>query len=79
MFRALHRVESNKGAAGVDGMTVAEFRPHLKARWAQIKERLLGGTYEPQPVLAVDIPKPGGKGTRRLGIPTVVDRLIQHA
>ena len=79
MLRALRRVESNKGAAGVDGMTVAELRPYLKAHWAQIKEGLLDGTYEPQPVRAVDIPKPGGKGTRRLGIPTVVDRLIQQA
>jgi RNA-directed DNA polymerase len=78
MLRALHRVESNKGAAGVDGMTVAHLRPYLREHWAQIKERLLDGTYEPQAVLAVDIPKPGGKGTRRLGIPTVVDRLIQQ-
>ena len=79
MLRALHRVERNKGAAGVDGMTVAGLRAHLKAHWAQIREGLLDGTYEPEPVLAVDIPKPGGKGTRRLGIPTVTDRLIQQA
>jgi len=79
MLRALHRVESNKGAAGVDGMTVAQLRLYVREHWAQIKERLLDGTYEPQPVLAVDIPKPDGKGTRRLGIPTVVDRLIQQA
>ena len=79
MLRALRRVERNKGAAGVDGMTVAELRLHLKEHWAQVKERLLDGTYAPQAVRAVDIPKPGGKGTRRLGIPTVVDRLIQQA
>lgn len=79
MLRALHRVESNNGAAGVDGMTVDELRPYLKTHWVQIKERLMDRTYMPQAVLAVDIPKPGGKGTRRLGIPTVVDRLIQQA
>jgi RNA-directed DNA polymerase len=79
MLTALHRVESNKGAAGVDGMTVSELRSHLKEQWLAIKERLLAGSYEPKPVRRVEIPKPDGKGMRKLGIPTAVDRLIQQA
>ena len=78
MFRALHRVESNKGAAGVDGIDSSGLRDLLKEHWPSIKEDLLAGTYRPQPVLGVQIPKPGG-GVRQLGIPTVVDRLIQQA
>lgn len=79
MLTALHRVESNKGAAGVDGMTVAELRAYLKEQWAEIKAKLLMDGYEPKPVRRVEIPKPDGKGVRKLGIPTVVDRLIQQA
>ena len=79
MLAALHRVESNKGAAGVDGMTVAELRAYLKEQWPAIRESLLLGGYEPKPVRRVEIPKPDGKGVRKLGIPTVVDRLIQQA
>jgi len=79
MLRALHQVESNKGAAGVDGMTVSELRAYLKEQWLVIKERLLSGSYGPSPVRRVEIPKPDGKGVRKLGIPTVVDRLIQQA
>jgi RNA-directed DNA polymerase len=78
MLRALRAVEGNAGAAGVDGMTSGELRGHLRARWEQLKRQLLEGTYQPQPVRRVDIPKPGG-GMRMLGIPTVVDRLIQQA
>lgn len=78
MLRALRAVERNAGAAGVDGMTTGELRGHLRARWEQLKRQLLEGTYQPQPVRGVDIPKPGG-GMRMLGIPTVVDRLIQQA
>ena len=78
MLQALRRVEKNRGAAGVDGMTVEEMRPYLKDHWLEIRERLLAGTYEPQPVRRVEIPKPTG-GKRRLGIPTVIDRLIQQA
>ena len=78
MLQALRRVERNRGAAGVDGMTVEEMRPYLKDHWLEIRERLLAGTYEPQPVRRVEIPKPTG-GKRRLGIPTVIDRLIQQA
>ena len=79
MQRAYKRVVSNKGAAGVDEMNVVELAPYLREHWPKIKEELLSGTYKPQPVRGVDIPKPGKKGTRRLGIPTVVDRLIQQA
>ena len=78
MVKALHRVERNKGAAGVDRMTVGELRPYLKAQWPKIKEELLEGRYQPRPVRQVEIPKRSG-GMRQLGIPTVVDRLIQQA
>ena len=79
MWSALRRVERNKGAAGVDNMTVEQLRAYLREHWLRIKEELLAGEYKPQPVLKVEIPKPGGKGMRMLGIPTVVDRLIQQA
>jgi len=79
MFKALRRVESNQGAAGVDGMPVTGLRGYLKEHWPSIKEQLLEGRYEPAAVRAVEIPKPGGRGVRVLGIPTVVDRLIQQA
>jgi RNA-directed DNA polymerase len=79
MRRALERVEQNKGAAGVDGMTVDELRAHLREHWPRIREELLSGTYQPQPVRKVEIPKPDGKGKRTLGIPTVLDRLLQQA
>lgn len=72
MLRALHRVESNKGAAGVDGMEIKNLRPYLKEHWPRIREELLKGTYRPQPVRRVEIPKPDG-GVRLLGIPTVLD------
>ncbi len=79
MLAALHRVERNKGAAGVDGMTVADLRANLKEQWPTVRESLLAGDYAPKPVLRVEIPKPDGKGVRKLGIPTVMDRLIQQA
>ncbi len=79
MWLALKQVERNKGAAGVDQMTVEQMRAYLREHWLRIKEELLAGDYQPQPVLKVEIPKPSGKGMRMLGIPTVVDRLIQQA
>ena len=79
MVRAYKRVVRNRGSAGVDGMSVEELKPYLQEQWARIKGELLEGRYDPQPVLRVEIPKPGGKGMRKLGIPTVVDRLIQQA
>jgi RNA-directed DNA polymerase len=78
LLKAYTQVMSNKGAAGVDAMTVEQLKPYLQAHWAQIKEALLNDTYQPQPVRCVEIPKPNG-GMRQLGIPTVVDRLIQQA
>lgn len=78
LLRALRRVERNGGAPGIDGMTVEELRPFLRSHWARIREELLLGCYRPQPVRRVEIPKPGG-GMRQLGIPTVLDRLIQQA
>jgi RNA-directed DNA polymerase len=79
MLVAYQRVKRNKGSAGVDGMTVDELMPYLRSHWARIREEIREGRYRPQPVLLVEIPKPGGRGMRRLGIPTVVDRLIQQA
>lgn len=78
MGAALRRVEQNRGAPGIDGMTVEQLRGFLRERWPQVRAQLLAGTYQPQPVRRVAIPKPGG-GTRLLGIPTVLDRLIQQA
>jgi len=78
MWEAYRRVIRNKGSAGVDGMTCAEFKDHLKVHWTVIKEKLLLGEYIPMAVRKVEIPKPQG-GTRCLGIPTVQDRLIQQA
>src|ERR1041385_7330260 len=79
MVAALQRVVSNRGAAGVDGMTVEQLKPYLKEEWKRIKEELVRDKYRPKPVLKVEIPKADGKGVRKLGIPTVVDRLIQQA
>jgi len=79
LTEAYKRVVRNKGAAGVDGVTVHELKAYLAEHWARIREDLLSGNYRPQPVRRVEIPKPGGKGTRMLGIPTVMDRLIQQA
>lgn len=77
--RALARVRRNKGSAGVDGMSVDQLSDYLKAHWPQIRERLLAGQYQPQPVRRVEIDKPGGKDKRKLGIPCVLDRFIQQA
>jgi len=76
--QALARVKANKGSPGVDGMTVHELPEHLKRHWPAICEQLLNGTYKPQPVKRVEIPKPDG-GVRKLGIPTVMDRFVQQA
>src|SRR5499427_2959841 len=74
---ALRQVRSNKGSAGVDGMTVDKLGDYLKQHF--IREQLLNGIYEPKPVRRVEIPKPDGGGVRRLGIPSVLDRFIQQA
>lgn len=77
--RAYKRVKANKGTAGVDGMTVDDLMEWIALHKESLVESLLTGTYQPQPVLGVEIPKPGGKGVRQLGIPSVVDRLVQQA
>jgi RNA-directed DNA polymerase len=76
--RALQRVRRNKGVPGIDGMTVKKLSGYLKKHWPEIREQLLVGTYSPQPVKRVEIPKPNG-GIRKLGIPTALDRFIQQA
>jgi Reverse transcriptase (RNA-dependent DNA polymerase) len=77
-WQAYKRVKANKGSPGIDGMTVGELSGYLKQHWPSLREQLLRGTYQPQPVRRVEIPKPDG-GVRKLGIPTVLDRLIQQA
>jgi RNA-directed DNA polymerase len=76
--RALQRVRRNQGAPGIDGMTVDDLGAYLQTHWPTIRVALLAGTYVPQPVRRMEIPKPGG-GTRNLGIPTVLDRFIEQA
>jgi RNA-directed DNA polymerase len=78
LWKALKRVQTNKGAPGVDGMTVRQLPKYLKRHWPKIRDQLLAGTYQPQPVKRVEIPKPDG-GVRKLGIPTALDRFIQQA
>ena len=75
---ALKRVKQNKGSPGIDGMTVDQLSGHLREHWPRLREQLLAGTYQPQPVRRHQIPKSGG-GVRTLGIPTALDRFIQQA
>ncbi len=75
---AWKRVRRNKGSPGVDGMTISEAADYLREHWPTLRAQLLNGTYQPQPVKRAEIPKPDG-GTRKLGVPCVVDRLIQQA
>jgi RNA-directed DNA polymerase len=78
LWKALRQVQANKGSPGIDGMTVKQLPGYLSEHWPAIREQLLAGTYRPQPVKRVEIPKPDG-GVRKLGIPTVLDRFIQQA
>jgi len=78
LMRALKRVRKNKGSPGIDGMTVDELADWLRENWPRVREELLAGTYQPAPVRRATIPKPDG-GERQLGIPSVLDRLIQQA
>lgn len=78
LFAALKRVRRNAGSPGIDGMTVDELPGHLRVHWLRLREELLAGRYQPQPVRRVAILKPGG-GERELGIPTVLDRFVQRA
>lgn len=75
---AKKRVCSNKGAGGIDGISVEEIDEYIKENWIRIKDEILSRSYKPQPVLRVEIPKESG-GVRKLGIPTVMDRIIQQA
>src|ERR1700677_2276872 len=77
-LQAYKRVKSNKGGPGIDGMTVEQLPGYLKEHWPAIRKQLLSGIYKPQPVRRVEIPKPDG-GVRHLGIPTVLDRMVQQA
>ncbi len=77
--RAYKRVKANKGAAGTDGMTVEELSSWIRGHKENLIESLLTGRYKPQSVRGVEIPKPGGKGVRLLGIPCALDRLVQQA
>ena len=76
---AIKAVKRNKGAPGIDGITTEEIKKVMQERWPQIKQSILDGKYCPIPVRRVEIPKPDGSGVRRLGIPTVMDRIIQQA
>jgi len=78
LYTALKRVEGNAGAPGIDGMTVKDLRSYLKEHWLEIRAALESGAYKPSPVRRVEIPKPDG-GMRLLGIPSVIDRLLQQA
>jgi RNA-directed DNA polymerase len=75
---ALRRVKANKGSPGIDAVSVDDLPGYLVQHWPEIRAQLLSGTYRPQPVRRVEIPKPDG-GMRKLGVPTVLDRLIQQA
>ncbi|MCY7277334.1 MAG: group II intron reverse transcriptase/maturase [Phormidesmis sp. CAN_BIN44] len=77
--RAWQRVKSNKGAPGSDGMTLEDFPTYAREHWQEIRQSLIDGSYQPRPVRRVVIPKPRGKGERKLGVPCVVDRVIQQA
>jgi len=78
LWRALRKVKANHGSPGVDGMSVDQLPEHLRANWPRLREQLLAGSYQPQPVRRCEIPKASG-GTRTLGIPTALDRFIQQA
>jgi len=78
LAEALRRVEQNAGAPGIDGMSTKELRPWLHSHWSEVRSQLEAGTYQPQPVRRVMIPKPSG-GLRTLGVPAAVDRLICQA
>jgi len=78
LWLAYRKVVGNRGAPGVDGLPVEQFAAWLKMHWPSVQAALISGQYLPQAIRAVDIPKPAG-GVRTLGIPTVLDRLIQQA
>ena len=77
VWEAYLRVKANKGAAGVDGVTIEQFERDLKNNLFKLWNRMSSGSYFPPPVKAVEIPKAGGRGVRILGVPTVADRIAQ--
>ncbi len=77
MFEAYNQVKANKGSAGIDGITIDDIEDYLRQHWRPTKELIKQRKYKAQPVLRVEIPKPNG-GVRQLGIPTVMDRIIQY-
>ncbi len=79
MQQAMKAVIRNKGAPGIDGITIKEIKGIMQKQWFKIKQDILEGKYRPNPVKRVEIPKPDGSGVRKLGIPTVMDRVIQQA
>ena len=78
MMLAYKKVKANKGASGIDGVTIDEIDEYLKVNWVEIRENIRKRKYQPQPVRRVEIPKPNG-GVRNLGIPNVIDRIIEQA
>ena len=78
MYMALEKVKANKGAGGIDGIEIDEIDQYLRENWVDIRDKIRRRKYKPQPVRRVEIPKPNG-GVRNLGIPTVVDRVIEQA
>lgn len=79
LHQALKRVKQNKGAPGIDGMSIEDLEGYLRENWLNIKTQLLNGSYKPKPIKRITIPKPNGRGMRHLGIPTVLDRFIGQA
>lgn len=77
--QAWKKVKANKGVAGVDGVTIEEFLEYARKHWARVKQEILDESYRPSPVKRVEIPKPNGRGNRKLGIPTVLDRVLCQA
>ena len=78
MYMALDKVKANKGAGGIDGIEIEDIDQYLRENWVEIRDKIRRRKYKPQPVRRVEIPKPNG-GVRNLGIPTVVDRVIEQA
>ena len=78
MMLAYKKVKANKGASGIDGVTISEIDDYLKENWVNIRDKIRKRKYKPKPVRRVEIPKPNG-GVRNLGVPTVVDRIIEQA
>lgn len=79
LIQAWKKVRANGGVAGVDGISIEEFQEYARRHWARIKQEILDESYQPSPVKRVEIPKPNGRGKRKLGIPTVLDRVLCQA